>query len=207
MLSSWVIWTLKVCAWTKERENCWFIWRKSTISNVYRPKYTRVTPTTKTLIEVLLPNKPDYFRPSGIINASLSDHFMIHGIMHTKMTRMRKLVPEKAKRLFKSLILLGLNYCSIVWLFIRAFGKRKLEQINATPDARQCLRAAFNDNTLSYESLLKKAALLTFYITEDCKIWQFWSFKLRMEGLQIIFSAELFQRSDTVTIIYVILTL
>ena len=152
MLSSWVIWTLKVCAWTKERENCWFIWRKSTISNVYRPKYTRVTPTTQTLIEVLLPNKPDYFRPSGIINASLSDHFMIHGIMHTEMTRMRKLVPEKAKRLFKSLILLGLNYCSIVWLFIRAFDKGKLEQINATPDARKYLRTAFNDNTLSYES-------------------------------------------------------
>lgn len=51
------------------------IWRKSTISNVYRPIYTRVTPTTQTLIEVLLSNKPDYFRPSGIINASLSDHF------------------------------------------------------------------------------------------------------------------------------------
>ena len=65
---------------------------------------------------------------------------------------MRKLVPEKTKRLFKSLILLGLNYCSIVWLFIRAFDKRKLEQINATPDARKYLRAAFNDNTLSYES-------------------------------------------------------
>ena len=32
---------------------------------------------TQTLIEVLLSNKPDYFRPSGIINASLSDHFMI----------------------------------------------------------------------------------------------------------------------------------
>ena len=98
---------------------------------------------------------------------------MIYGIMHSKMTRMRKLVPEKTKRLFKSLILLGLNYCSIVWLFIRAFDKRKLEQINATPDARKCLRAAFNDYTLSYESLLKKATLPTFYITEDCKIWQF----------------------------------
>ena len=86
---------------------------------------------------------------------------------------MRKLVPEKTKRLFKSLILLGLNYCSVVWLFIRAFDKRKLEQINATPDARKCLRAAFNNNTLCYESLLKKATLPTFYITEDCKIWQF----------------------------------
>ena len=65
---------------------------------------------------------------------------------------MRKLVPEKTKRLLKSLILLGLNYCSIVWLFIRAFDKGKLEQINATPDARKYLRAAFNDSTLSYES-------------------------------------------------------
>ena len=98
---------------------------------------------------------------------------MIYGIMRSKITRGRKLVPEKTKRLFKSLILPGLSYCSIVRLFIRAFDKRKLEQINATPDARKCLRAAFNNNTLCYESLLKKATLPTFYITEDCKIWQF----------------------------------
>ena len=96
---------------------------------------------------------------------------MTHGIMHSKMTRLRKLVAEKTKRLFKSLILLGLNYCSIVWLFIRAFDKRKLENINSTPDVRKCLRAAFDDNTLSYESLMKKATLPTCYITEDCKIW------------------------------------
>ena len=46
------------------------------------------------------------------------------------LTKMRKLVPEKTKkRLFKSVILPGLKYCLIVWLFIRASDKRKLERI------------------------------------------------------------------------------
>ena len=69
------------------------------------------------------------------------------------LTKMRKLVPEKTKqRLFKSVILPGLNYCLIVWLFIRASDKRKLERMQ-----EKGLRAVFNDNTSSYENLMFKA--------------------------------------------------
>ena len=43
---------------------------------------------------------------------------------------MRKLVLEKTKsRLFKTVILPELNYCSIVWLVIRASDKRELERM------------------------------------------------------------------------------
>ena len=69
------------------------------------------------------------------------------------LTKMRKLVSEKTKqRLFKSVILPGLNYCLIVWLFIRASDKRKLERMQ-----EKGLRAVFNDNTSSYENLMFKA--------------------------------------------------
>ena len=63
------------------------------------------------------------------------------------LTKMRKLV-----RLFKSVILPGLNYCLIVWLFIRASDKRKLERMQ-----EKGLRVVFNDNTSSYENLMFKA--------------------------------------------------
>ena len=60
---------------------------------------------------------------------------------------------EKTKyRLFKSVILPGLNYCLIVWLFIRASDKRKLERMQ-----EKGLRVVFNDNTSSYENLMFKA--------------------------------------------------
>ena len=69
------------------------------------------------------------------------------------LTKMRKLVPEKTKqRLFKSVILPGLKYCLIVWLFIRASDKRKLERMQ-----EKGLRVVFNDNTSSYENLMFKA--------------------------------------------------
>ena len=69
------------------------------------------------------------------------------------LTNMRKLVREKTKyRLFKSVILPGLNYCLIVWLFITASDKRKLERMQ-----EKGLRVVFNDNTSSYENLMFKA--------------------------------------------------
>ena len=43
-------------------------------------KPTRVTLTTETLIDVLLPNKPETFVLSGILNPGLSDHALIYSI-------------------------------------------------------------------------------------------------------------------------------
>ena len=63
-------------------------------------------------------------------------------------------MPEKSKlRLFKSVILARLNYYSIVWLFIRASDKCKLERMQ---EKAVGLRAVFKDNISSCESLLKK---------------------------------------------------
>lgn len=45
-------------------------------------KPTWVTPTSQTLIDVLLTSNPEYFRSSGIINHGLRDHTMIYGIMN-----------------------------------------------------------------------------------------------------------------------------
>ena len=76
------------------------------------------------------------------------------------LTRMRKLVTEKTKLLLsKSVILSGLNYCSTVRFFITASDKRKLKRMQ-----EKGLRTVFNDNTSSYESLLKKATLATNFI-------------------------------------------
>ena len=68
------------------------------------------------------------------------------------VTKMTKLVPEKKNLLNKSVMLPGLNYCLIVWLFIRASDKRKLERMK-----EKGLRAVFNDDTSSYENLMFKA--------------------------------------------------
>ena len=48
-------------------------------------KPTRVTPTTETLIDVLLTNKPETFVSSGILNPGLSDHALIYGIMDMRV--------------------------------------------------------------------------------------------------------------------------
>ena len=107
------------------------------------------------------------------------------------LTRMRKLVLEKTKsRLFKSVILPGLNCCSIVWLVIRASDKHELERMQ-----KKGLWAVFNDNTSSYNVLLKKAALPTLYNRrlQDLAILMF---KVK-NGMSPDYISELFQWSDT----------
>ena len=107
------------------------------------------------------------------------------------LTRMRKLMLEKTKsRLFRSVILPGLNYCSIVWLLIRASNKRELERMQ-----KKGLWAVFNDNTSSYKVLLKTAALPTLYNRrlQDLAILMF---KVK-NGMSPGYISELFQWSDT----------
>ena len=107
------------------------------------------------------------------------------------LTRMRKLVLEKTKsHLFKSVIHPGLNYCSIVWLVIRASNKRELERMQ-----KKGLWAVFNDNTSSYKVLLKTAALPTLYNRrlQDLAILMF---KVK-NGMSPGYISELFQWSDT----------
>ena len=107
------------------------------------------------------------------------------------LTRMRKLVLEKTKsRLFKTVILPELNYCSIVWLVIRASDKRELERMQ-----KKGLWAIFNDNTSSYNVLLKKGALPTLYNRrlQDLAILMF---KVK-NGMSPDYISELFQWSDT----------
>ena len=107
------------------------------------------------------------------------------------LTRMRKLVLEKTKsRLFKTVILPELNYCWIVWLVIRASDKHELERMQ-----KKGLWAVFNDNTSSYNVLLKKAALPTLYNRrlQDLAILMF---KVK-NGMSPDYISELFQWSDT----------
>ena len=92
------------------------------------------------LLGVVLDNKLNF---SEHVKLICSKSYSKIGVL----TKMRKLV-----RLFKSVILPGLNYCLIVWLFIRASDKRKLERMQ-----EKGLRVVFNDNTSSYENLMFKA--------------------------------------------------
>ena len=92
------------------------------------------------LLGVVLDNKLNF---SEHVKLMCSKSYSKIGVL----TKMRKLV-----RLFKSVILPGLNYCLIVWLFIRASDKRKLERMQ-----EKGLRVVFNDNTSSYENLMFKA--------------------------------------------------
>ena len=44
-------------------------------------KPTRITPTSETLLDVILTNKPNLFRNSGSFNPEISDHHLIYGIL------------------------------------------------------------------------------------------------------------------------------
>ena len=44
-------------------------------------KPTRITPTSETLLDVILTNKPNLFRGSGSFNPEISDHHLIYGIL------------------------------------------------------------------------------------------------------------------------------
>ena len=65
---------------------------------------------------------------------------------------MKNLVLDKTKlHLFNEVvILLKLNYCSLVWLFLSASYQRKLERIQ-----EKRLRVVFKDSVSTYENLLK----------------------------------------------------
>ena len=107
------------------------------------------------------------------------------------LTRMRKLVPEKTKLLLsKSVILSGLNYCSTVRFFITASDKRKLERMQ-----EKGLRTVFNDNTSSYESLLKKATLPTL-CNRRLQVLTILMLKVK-NGMSPDYISDLFQRSNT----------
>ena len=107
------------------------------------------------------------------------------------LTRMRKLVPEKTKLLLsKSVILSGLNYCSTVRFFITASDKRKLKRMQ-----EKGLRTVFNDNTSSYESLLKKATLPTL-CNRRLQVLTILMLKVK-NGMSPDYISDLFQRSNT----------
>ena len=48
---------------------------------------TRITPTTATLLDVILTNQPDLFRKCGVHHLALSDHSMVYGIMRDKVCK------------------------------------------------------------------------------------------------------------------------
>ena len=59
---------------------------------------------------------------------------------------------------FKTVILLYLTYCHLTGHFCRASDKRKLEHT-----LERALRAVFRDSKSTYEEMLKKANLKSFY--------------------------------------------
>ena len=62
---------------------------------------------------------------------------------------MENLVPEKTKlHLFEEVILPRLNYCSLVWLFLRASDQRKLERIQEKE-----LREVSKDSVTLYQHM------------------------------------------------------
>ena len=73
-------------------------------------------------------------------------------------TRMRNLVKEKVKLcLFKCVILLGLNFCLIIY-GLMVEGTWQVQRIHYVPE--KALRGVFSDNTgPNYCSLLQKANL------------------------------------------------
>lgn len=71
------------------------------------------------------------------------------------LRRLRKVIPTHAKlQLYKAAILPHLTYCSIIWHFCRASDKRKVERLR-----ERARRVVFNNESLSYDGLLKLAEL------------------------------------------------
>lgn len=46
---------------------------------------TRITCTSETLLDVILTNKPEHFRASGLSNPEISDHHITYGIITDKV--------------------------------------------------------------------------------------------------------------------------
>ena len=45
----------------------------------------RITCTSETLLDVILTNKPEHFRASGLFNPEISYHHVIYGIINDKV--------------------------------------------------------------------------------------------------------------------------
>ena len=68
---------------------------------------------------------------------------------------LRKLIPTHAKlQLYKAAIFSHLTYCSTIWHFCRASDKRKVERLQ-----ERALRVVFNNESVSYDELLRLAEL------------------------------------------------
>ena len=53
-------------------------------------KPTRITPTSETLLDVILTNKPNLFRTSGSFNPEIRDHHLIYGILKQSSLQHRR---------------------------------------------------------------------------------------------------------------------
>ena len=68
------------------------------------------------------------------------------------LRRLRKLIPSI--QLYKAAILPYLTYCSTIWHFCRASDERKVERLQ-----ERALRVVFNNESVSYDELLRLAEL------------------------------------------------
>ena len=60
---------------------------------------TRITPTSETLLDVILTNKPELFKTSGALNPEMSDHHLVYGIMKERVSQHeRKVVTFRSTR-------------------------------------------------------------------------------------------------------------
>ena len=48
---------------------------------------TRITSTSETLLDVILTNKPELFKTSGVLNPEMSDHHLVYGIMRERVSQ------------------------------------------------------------------------------------------------------------------------
>ena len=68
---------------------------------------------------------------------------------------LRKLIPTHAKlQLYKAAVLSHLTYSSTMWHFCRASDRRKVERLQ-----ERALRVVFNNESFSYDKLLRLAEL------------------------------------------------
>lgn len=64
-------------------------------------EYTRITPDSKTLIDLILTNRPDLFDSTGVSDFGLSDHAMINGFLKPKVKKYRhKVITFRSKKNF-----------------------------------------------------------------------------------------------------------
>lgn len=62
---------------------------------------TRVTPTSETLIDLILTNRTDLFDSTGVIDFGLSDHAMVYGFIKHKVKKYRyKIITFRSKKNF-----------------------------------------------------------------------------------------------------------